>query len=244
MGEGPLAVRFLGDVVAWFTAEGRWSGPSGIPTRVAEHLQLSALALVLALAVALPVGLVLGHLRRGGLVAINVSNIGRALPSFALLVLGFQWWGLGETAGVSSSALFALVLLAIPPVVTNTYVGMAEVDPGLRDAARGVGMTGRQALTRVELPVALPLVFAGVRIATLQVVATATLAAVVGSGGLGRFIIDGFAVRDFPQVFGGAALVAALALGVEGVLALLQRALVPAGLRAARVRSRPERTLP
>ncbi len=162
-------MRFLADVLDWFTAEGRWTGPSGIPTRVVEHLLLCALALAVALAVAVPVGLVLGHLRRGGLVAINVSNIGRALPSFALLVLGFQWWGLGETAGVSSSALFALVLLAVPPVVTNTYVGMAEVDPGLRDAARGVGMTGRQVLARVELPVALPLVLTGVRIATRQV---------------------------------------------------------------------------
>ncbi|HMK11074.1 MAG TPA: ABC transporter permease [Acidimicrobiales bacterium] len=223
---------FLGRVYDWFTDGDHWSGQSGIPNRMIEHLQLSIVAMLIAMLIALPVGLVLGHTRKGGAVAVNVSNIGRAIPSFALLVLGAQLWGIGEIAGMSKAALLALVALAIPPIVTNTYVGMSGVDEGIRDSAVGVGMRSWQRLFRVELPIALPLVMAGIRISALQVIATATLAAVVASGGLGRFIVDGIAVRDFPKVFAGALLVAALALTIEGVLALGQRALVSDGLRA------------
>ena len=131
--------------------------------------------------------------------AVNVSNIGHAIPSFALLVLGAQFWGIGEVAGMSKAALLALVALAIPPIIVNSYVGMSQVEEGIRDSARGVGMRSSQRLLHVELPIALPLVMAGIRISALQVVATATLAAVVASGGLGRFIVDGIAVRDFPE---------------------------------------------
>jgi osmoprotectant transport system permease protein len=240
-------VSFLADAWAWFADAGRWSGPSGIPARTGEHLWLSVAALVIAAVLALPVAVALGHRRRGGVVAMNVANLGRAVPSFALLVFGVQRWGLDERVGVSLAALFALVLLAVPPLVTNTYVGVAGVPDALRECAAGMGMTARQAIVRIELPVAAPLVLAGVRIATLQVVATATLAALVGSGGLGRYIIDGFAVQDYPQVFGGALLVAALALGFEGAFALVQRALVPAGLRATRRPAgarRPRRAVP
>ena len=223
---------FLGRVYDWFSNGQNWSGTSGIPNRLIEHLQLTCAAMLVALVIAFPIGLILGHTRRGGNVAVNVSNIGRAIPSFALLVLGAQLWGIGEIAGMSKAALLALIALAIPPIITNTYVGMSQVDEGIRDAAKGVGMRSTQRMLRVELPIALPLVFAGIRISALQVVATATLAAVVASGGLGRFIVDGIAVRDFPKVFAGALLVAALALTIEGVLALGQRALVSDGLRA------------
>ena len=223
---------FLGDLYDWFTTGKHWSGKFGVPTRLVEHLQLSLIAMVFACLLALPVALVLGHLRRGGTVAINVSNIGRALPSFAILVFGAQLWGIEEVWGLSKAALLALIALGIPPIVTNTYVGMSEVDDSIRDSARGMGMTGWQRLWRVELPVALPTVMAGIRISTLQVIATATLAAVVASGGLGRFIVDGIATRDFPEVFAGALLVAALALTVELGLAVLQRVLVSDGVRA------------
>jgi osmoprotectant transport system permease protein len=224
---------FLGRVSDWFTDSEHWSGNSGIPNRLVEHIQLSVAAMAIALVIALPIGLILGHTRRGGAVAVNVSNIGRAIPSFALLVLGAQLWGIGELGGMSKAALLALIALAIPPVITNTYVGMSEVDEGIRDSATGVGMRSWQQMVKVEMPIALPLIMAGIRISALQVVATATLAAVVASGGLGRFIVDGIAVRDFPRVFAGALLVAALALSIEALLALGQRAMVSDGLRAS-----------
>lgn len=227
-------MSFLGDVVAWFTADGRWAGPSGIPTRLWEHLFVSGAAMLVAVTVGLPLGVWLGHRRRFGTLAINVSNVGRAVPSFALLVLGAQIWGISElVSGLPTAALLALVLLALPPIVTNAYVGMAEVDDGLRDAARGMGMTSTQSMLRAELPVAVPLIMNGVRIAALQVVATAGLAALVGAGGLGRYIVDGFAVRDLPRVFSGAVLVAALALSVELLLGLVQRLATPKGVRLA-----------
>ncbi len=211
---------FLSRVSDWFTDGDHWSGNSGIPNRLVEHLWLSVTAMAVALAIALPIGLWLGHTRRGGTLAVNVSNVGRAIPSFALLVLGAQFWGIGEVGGMSKAALLALIALAIPPIITNTYVGMSEVDEGIRDSAAGVGMRSWQRMVKVEMPIALPLIMAGIRISALQVVATATLAAVVASGGLGRFIVDGIAVRDFPRVFAGALLVAALALSIEALLAL------------------------
>ena len=178
--------------------------------------------------VALPIGLALGHFGRGGAIAINISNVGRALPSFAILVLAVQVVGIGP-----APAFLALVALAIPPMVTNSFVGMRDVSPELRDAARGLGMSDLRVLLRVELPNALPVVMAGVRTAGVQVVATATLAALVGWGGLGRFIIDGFSQLDYVQVFAGALMVVALSAAAEVVLALLQRALTPAGIPSA-----------
>ena len=169
---------FLGRVYDWFADGDHWSGNSGIPNRLIEHLQLTIVAMVVAIVIALPIGLILGHTRRGGNVAVNVSNIGRAIPSFALLVLGAQFWGIGEIGGMSKAALLALIALAIPPIIVNSYVGMSQVDEGIRDSAKGVGMRSSQRLLRVELPIALPLVMAGIRISALQVVATATLAAV------------------------------------------------------------------
>ncbi|TML59302.1 MAG: ABC transporter permease [Actinobacteria bacterium] len=244
MGEGgePHVSAFLAavpapfsvaSVVRWLTAAAHWHGRAGIPRRLVEHLTMSGAAVLTALVLALPVGLVLGHLRRGGFLAVNVSNVGRAIPSFAILVVAVQLLGIREVLGINRPAYIALVALAVPPVVTNTYVAMAGVDDELREAARGMGMTGRQVLVRVELPAAVPLVMAGVRTAAVQVVATATLAAVVGSGGLGVFITAGLAQRDFVQVTAGALLVAALSVLTDLSLGAVQRAVTPTGLSSA-----------
>jgi len=218
-------VNFLGDVVSWFTTASHWQGTNGIPHRVFEHVLMSLAAVGAAVVIALPPSLYLGHRRRFGSVAINFSNVGRAIPSFAVLVLAAQVLGIG-----AKPAFIALFVLAIPPLVTNSYVGMADVDPEIRESAKGMGMTGWQSLSRVELPIALPVVLAGVRTAAVQVVATATLAALVAWGGLGRYIIDGLAQRDFVQVFAGAFLVAVLSVLTELFLALIQRFTVSAGL--------------
>ena len=158
--------------------------------------------------------------------AINLSNVGRAIPSFAILVIAAQVVGIGW-----KPAFAALIALGVPPMVTNAYVGMRDVDHDVKESARGMGMTGAQSLWRVELPVALPLLMAGVRTAAVQVVATATLAALVAWGGLGRYIVDGIAQRDFVKVFAGAMLVAGLSILTELVLAGLQHLIVPRGLR-------------
>jgi osmoprotectant transport system permease protein len=227
-------MSFLGQVQHWFTEHQQWSGPSSIPNRLYEHLRISIAAVLIAMVVALPVGLWLGHRRRFGNVAINVGNVGRAIPSFALLVFGAQLWGISEILGLKKAALFALLLLAVPPILVNSYVGMAEVPDGVRDAARGMGMRSLQSLVRAELPMAVPMVMNGIRIAMLQVIATAGLAALVGAGGLGRYIVDGIAVHDLPKIFGGAVLVAGLALAVELLLGLAQRLVTPRGVRLAR----------
>ena len=218
-------MNFLSDVVAWFTTASHWQGTNGIPHRVFEHVVMSAVAVGAAVLIAVPPSLLLGHRRRFGTVAINFSNAGRAIPSFAVLVLAAQVLGIGV-----KPAFIALFVLAIPPLVTNSYVGMADVDPEIRESAAGMGMTGWQSMWRVELPIALPVVFAGVRTAAVAVVATATLAALVAWGGLGRYIVDGLAQRDFVQVFAGAFLVAVLSVLTELVLALVQRRTVSAGL--------------
>jgi osmoprotectant transport system permease protein len=218
-------MNFLSNVVTWFTSASHWQGTNGIPHRTFEHVVMSAAAVGAAVVVSLPPGLLLGHLRRFGAVAINLSNVGRAIPSFAVLVLAAQIIGIG-----AEPAFIALFVLAIPPLVTNSYVGMSGVEPDIRESAKGMGMTGWQSIWRVELPVALPIVLAGVRTAAVQVVATATLAALVAWGGLGRYIIDGLAQRDFVQVFAGAFLVAVLSVLTELVLALVQRFTVSAGL--------------
>jgi osmoprotectant transport system permease protein len=220
-------VSFLGDVVRWLTAGGHWQGANGIPHRLFEHMAMSGAAVAVAAAVALPVGVLLGHLNRGGALAINLANVGRAIPSFAILVLATQIVGIGATP-----AFCALVALAAPPMVTNSFVGVREVDGEVRESAKGMGMTGRQILTRVELPMALPLVMAGVRTAAVQVVATATLAALVAWGGLGRYVVDGLAQRDYVQLFAGAVLVAGVSVLTEVTLGVLQRLVVPVGLRS------------
>jgi len=216
----------MGDVVEWFTTADHWTGGAGAIHRLVEHTAMSAGAVALAALLALPLGIWLGHTGRGGALAINVSNVGRAIPSFAILVIAAQVVGIGW-----KPAFLALVVLAIPPMVTNAYVGVREVDADVRESARAMGMTGIQSLFRVELPVAAPLIMAGLRTAAVQVVATATLAALVAWGGLGRFIVDGLAQRDFVQVFAGAVLVASLSILTELALAGVQRLVVPRGLR-------------
>jgi len=210
----------------WFTSSANWRGRDGIPHRLAEHLSICGVSLLVALIVALPIGIALGHLRRGGIFAQNVANLGRAIPSLAILIIAVPFVGIG-----ARPAELALTVLAIPPLLTNTYVGMIGIDADVRDAARGLGMTGWQTVRRAELPLAAPLILTGLRTAAFQVVATATLAALVASGGLGRFIIDGLAVRDNVEVVCGSLLVVALAVSVEVLIAGLQRVLVAAPLR-------------
>jgi osmoprotectant transport system permease protein len=193
--------------------------------RVGEHLALTAAAMALACLVALPAGLYVGHTGRGGALAVSIANVGRALPSYALLLLLFPIFGLDFAL-----ALPALVLLAIPPILINAYVAVRDVEAELVEAGRGMGYGERQLLLRVELPLALPVILAGIRTAAVQVVATATLAALVAGGGLGRFIVDGFALRDDGMLIGGAILVALLAVAVERGLTLAERRLVSAGI--------------
>ena len=218
---------FLGDVAAFFADRANWRGGNGLTQLIVEHLGVSVAALALALALALPPGLVLGHLRRGGVVAVNVANVGRALPSFAVLVIALQLSSIGLVP-----TMVALVALAVPPMVTNSYVGVAEVDADMVEAARAMGMTGRQVFTSVELPSALPLVMAGVRTAAVQVVATATLAALVGFGGMGALILVGLRTGDHVEVFAGALTVTVLAMATEVGLGALQRWVTPAGARS------------
>jgi osmoprotectant transport system permease protein len=214
---------WLVDVYQWLTDPANWQGPDGVPTRFVEHVVLTVLSVGIAGLLALPVALWLGHLGRGGAVAINISNIGRAVPTFAVLVLlAVGPLGIGQAATVT-----ALVLFAIPPLLTNAYVGMREVDRDVVESARGMGMSGGQLLWQVELPLATPLVMAGVRLAAVQVVATATLAAVVGGGGLGRIITAGLARQDQAQLVSGALFVAVFALVVEFSLRRLQQAADP-----------------
>ena len=225
------------EVVEWFTTAEHWRGDFGVPHRLTEHALMSAAAVVAAIVIGLPVGIWLGHRGRGGAVAINLANVGRAVPSLAVLALTQQAIGLSGWSGFGARPAFvALVALAVPPLVTNAYVGMRGVDRDVVEAARGMGMTGTELLRRVELPIALPLVMAGVRTAAVQVVATATLAAVTAWGGLGRFIVDGFGRQDNAQIVAGALLVGLMALATELVLARVQRAVVSEGLRTEQIR--------
>lgn len=216
----------LVELYRWFANPANWQGGDGIPWRAVEHIYYTLVSMAIALVIALPLGIGLGHSGRGGLIAINVSNIGRAVPEFGVVILVFLLAGYGDLP-----IIVALVALAIPPMVTNSYVGMRAVDPDIRQAARGVGMTGWQVLWRVELPIAAPVVMAGVRTSAVQVMSTATLAAYVGLGGLGRYLIDGLAQKQLVQVIGGALVVALLALAIEAILARVQRLIVSEGLR-------------
>ena len=213
----------------WFADPAHWHGTDGIPTRLGEHLHLSIESVAIGMVIALPIGIALGHYGRFGNLAINISNVGRAVPSFGILVIAFQVFGLGD-----APIILALAALAIPPMVTNTYVALREVDPDVRDAARGMGYRELAQIVRVELPLAVPLIMAGIRTSAVQVVATATLAAIIAGGGFGRYIIDGLAQQDYIKLFAGALLVAALALATEISLSLLERLISPRGLRLLR----------
>src|SRR5436853_3580070 len=216
-------------VVQWFADSAHWNGTDGIPTRLLQHIQLSAESVLIGAVIALPIGITLGHYGRFGNLAINVSNVGRAVPSFALLVLAFQVFGLGD-----APIIIALTALAVPPMVTNSYVAMQEVDPDVKDAARGMGYRELAQVLRVELPLAVPLLMAGIRTSAVQVVATATLAALIAGGGFGRYILDGLDGYDYTKLVAGAILVALLALATELSLAGVERLLVPRGIRLLR----------
>jgi osmoprotectant transport system permease protein len=202
-----------------------WTGPSGIPVRVLEHLWYTALTLAIAVGIALPIGLLIGHTNRAAFLVINLGNAARSLPTLGVLIIVVLTTGLGLTP-----ALVALVALAVPPILTATYAGIRAVDPLVVDAARGMGMTPPQVLFRAEVPVALPVIMSGLRSATLQVIATATIAAYVALGGLGRFVIDGLSVRSYGEMVTGAVLVALLAITVDAALAAVQRLIVSPGV--------------
>jgi len=223
-GTGGLTMEFLGHVAAWFADPTTWAGRNGLPARGFEHLWISGVALLAGMAIALPIGLVIGHTGRGAAVAIAFANIGRAVPSLGIMGLAFLLLlPLGLGVG-PLPAIIALAALAIPPIVVNTHAGLRGVDPDLVEAARGMGMRETQLLARVEVPIALPVILAGVRTSAVQVVATATLAAVFGGGTLGELIIIGFNTGDQVLVFGAALVVAALSFATEITFALIQRA--------------------
>lgn len=209
-----------------------WSGPTGIPARIGEHLFYSVLALALGAVVAVPLGALIGHTRRGGFLVVGIANGMRALPELGLLTLLVLLMGIDLLP-----VTIALAVLAVPPLLAGTYSGVRNVDQGAVDAARGMGMREWQILFKVEIPNALPLILGGLRASALQVIATAAVAAYVSFGGLGRFLIDGLKSLDYSQMAAGAILVALLALAVEGLLALVQRAVVSPGLRGGGRRS-------
>ena len=216
----------------WLADPANWTGSAGVWARVAEQLAITLTAVGIAAVIALPTGIVTGHTGRFGMLVTSVANLGRAIPTFGLLLLFASITAIGVG---SLAAVLALILFAIPPIVTNANVAITSIDPQVRSAARAMGMSGHQVLWQVELPLGVPLLFAGLRTALVQTTATATLAAFVGGGGLGRYIIDGFALQDQTLVFVGIVLVAVLTVGMELVLGLVQRGLTPRGVAIARV---------
>ncbi|WP_336205922.1 ABC transporter permease [Nonomuraea sp. LPB2021202275-12-8] len=217
-------------LVSWLTdffGDGaRWSGPDGIPIRLLEHLEFSVLALALAMLIAIPLGLLIGHTGRGGVAVVLSANLARALPTLGMLVLFVLLLGTASIWPV----IIPLVLLAVPPILVNTFEGIRGVDPELRDAAYGMGLRGGQVLGRVLVPVALPLILLGLRLSAIQVVATTTVAAYTGLGGLGRYVIDGFATKDYASVVGGSVLIVLFALVVQIAFTLVQRVTVSPGV--------------
>ncbi len=224
-------MELLGEVVAWFTDPANWQGIDGIPNRTWEHIQMTVFSTTVAAVFAIPPAVILAHYGRGGVLVVATVNIGRAIPSFAIVALSLPIsirLGLGLGFWPTFLALF---FLAVPPMFSNTYTGVAGVTPSLVEAARGMGLTDRQVMTTIEVPVSLPVIIAGVRIAAVQVVATATLGALVAWGGLGRYIIDGFATQDTAEVVAGGILVALLAIITELGFSRLEKAVSPRGVR-------------
>ncbi len=234
--EGNAVIEFTADVVTWLGEN--WDGKTGYLFRGWKTLQLAGSAVIAAAVIAIPLGAYFGHVRRGGLAASWIVNIGRALPSFGILALALPFTiRLARNTSLISSGLgfwpafVALFALALPPIFTNTYTAVREVDPGTVEAARGMGVTEPRILTTIELPLAAPVIIAGLRISAVQAVATAPLAALVAYNGLGRYIIDGFAIRDNVTIFAGALLVALLAIITELAFGRLERRVVPEGMQ-------------
>ena len=230
--QGGRAMNFLQQALSYIFTAANWGGPAGLTARILEHLQYTAVAVVFSALIAIPVGMVIGHTGRGTFLVVTGVNALRALPTLGVLLLGVLLWGLGLVPPT-----VALMLLGIPPLLAGTYAGIANVDPTVVDAARAMGMTETRVLLRVELPNALPLILGGLRTATLQIVATATIAAYASLGGLGRYLIDGIKVREFYIALVGALMVTALALILDALLALAVWASVPG---TGRLRRMPE----
>jgi osmoprotectant transport system permease protein len=223
----------LHHLFVWFNDPANWQGTNGVPRRVVEHLTLWVWTMGIASAIAVPGGLLLGRSRRSGTVTLNVANIGRAIPSFAVIVIGVTWFGVGNVPVV-----LALVLLAIPPIFTFTFAGVREVDAATVESARGMGMTEARILRSVQVPLALPLILNGIRLSSAAVIATAPLAAIAGGGGLGRFVVDGFSIRDFAEVGAGVTLVVGLVLLNELLFAALIRTVTRRPGRRPRIPAR------
>jgi osmoprotectant transport system permease protein len=229
-------MELIGGIIAWFANPAHWQGQAGVPTRVAEHLALTGASLLMAILVALPIGLAVGHTGRGASLAVNLANLGRALPTLATMGIV-----LPLTVAIDPQfgfkilpALIALIVLAIPPVLVNAYAGVNGVDRDIVEAGRGMGMQPLELLVRVEIPIAFPVIVGGIRSAASQIIATATLAAVFGGPGLGRYLVEGTAQNNYPMIFAGVVLVAVLSLATELVFAVLQLALTSPGLRVGR----------
>ena len=231
-------------VVNFFLDPANWNGTTGIPNRLFEHLVICALAVLIASLIAIPTGLYIGHTNRASGVAINFANVGRAIPSYAMMVIPLPLTlalapvlGYDPTLGLAFlPILLAMIFLAVPPLLLATYSGLRSVDDELVEAGRGMGLTERQILTRIELPLSSSIIVGGFRTATLQVIATATIGAILAGGGLGRFIFDGLnqGLAGRASIYAGAILVAGLAIFVDYLLSLLQTQLTPKALRTQR----------
>lgn len=245
-------MNFFVDAFAFIFDAANWAGDKGIGARVLQHLALTGVSILITAVIAVPLGLLIGHTGRGRSAVIGITGAARALPTFGVMIL-FVLIGISFGQGLSVAPVIAvLVILAIPPLLAGVYAGVEAVDRMTVDAARAQGMTEWQILTRVEVPLALPLIVGGLRSATLQVVATATIAAYVAQGGLGRYLIEGLQSRDYLRAVIGAILVALLALLLDGLLAVAQRLVVPRGVSRGSTRTkrstgstaqRPPRTL-
>jgi osmoprotectant transport system permease protein len=235
-------MNIVTQTAAWLSDPIHWSGPNGIPVRLFEHVIISGISLAIALAIALPIGLYIGHTGRHTNFAVNSANLWRALPSLAVIAIVLPLTtALDPQLGFKVyPTVLAMVVLAVPPILVNAYAGLAGVDRDMLEAARGQGMSERQILRRVELPLAVPVIATGIRSAAIQVVATATLGAVFGFGGLGRYLVDGISQNDTGQIMGGVVLVALLVVVAELLIALIQRGLTPRGLRLETTASRAQ----
>lgn len=225
--------------LTWLTDPTHWAGPNGIPARLLEHAGWSAVSLLIAIAIALPVGLWIGHTRRFTWLAVNAANLWRALPSLAVIAIVLPITAaLDPQFGFKiAPTVVAMVVLAVPPILVNAQAGVTEVERDMVEAGRGQGMSEWQVLTRVELPLAVPVIVAGIRSAAIQILATATLGALLGGPGLGRYLVEGFATFSLggdAQVVAGTALVAGLVVAVEAAFAVAQYLLTPRGLRRQR----------
>lgn len=223
-------MSIFGLLFEWLGNPENWNGPDGVPSRMLEHIWYSFLSLAVATLIALPIGLWVGHKGKGAMLMITIGNAARAIPTLGLLTIMVLVAGIGIVA-----PLVALVAIAIPPILVNCYQGIRSVDPVLVDSARAMGLTERQVLTNVEIPVALPLVILGLRTAALQVVSTASIAAYVGLGGLGRYVFDGLATRDFQLVAAGAFLIAILAISTELIFSYGGRLFISKGVLKPKV---------